>query len=318
MLAPLLAAAALAAPQAQAADFSWNDCIGSLHRHRHNGMLLVRRPHGLDLATASGRFVKRLTRAREPHLEFDATFSPDGRHVVFIRANNKGNIELGTKVMTVDVRTRRTRVIHASNVPGEDEWAVWSPDGRRIAFRRREEVPGTGGKERAMIVLVRPDGSDLVEFAPAQPNDPEVAPSRMLDWSPNGRCLALFTYDQQDDFDAVVVTDVRTDPPHPVSVMYPRGFQGGWPAYIAWAADGSRLFVGDIVGTHDAVIRSLNLRAGTITRVDRGGGRQPVPSPDGRLIAYIDSRGRTVARPLAGGRPRVLFKDGLLEDWLGR
>jgi hypothetical protein len=49
--------------------------------------------------------VKRVTHTTSRQLDFDASFSSNGKKVVFVRAVNKGNIEFGTKLMTVDVRS---------------------------------------------------------------------------------------------------------------------------------------------------------------------------------------------------------------------
>jgi Tol biopolymer transport system component len=282
----------------------------------------VRRPHGLDLTTPSGRLVKRLTRPASRQLDLDASFSPDGKKVVFVRVLDKGLIDDGTKLMTVDVRSGRTRVIHRPpERPGYDEWATWSPDGRHIAFRSRYEVPGTGGLERSLIETVRPDGSRLTKIGLAEPHEAEVAPDRLLDWSANGRCLAWYTYVSQYDQDGIVLVDPRGAAPHLGGPFYPRGYQGGWPTFATFAHDGASLLVADLKdepGDH-FVIRSLSLTApGQRVLVDDAGGAiAPVSSPDGRLFAYTDQRGRTLIRRISGGRPRVLFRKGLslVEDW---
>ena len=307
--------------QSSVTSFASSDCAGAPGHARRNGKLLVRRPHGLDLVTRRGRLVKRLTHPTSRQLDMDASFSPDGRKVAFVRANDKALIDRGTKLMTVDVRSGRTRVIHKPpERPGYDEWATWSPDGRHIAFRSRYQVPRTGGKERSVIEVVRPNGSGLTEMGFAQPHDAEVAPERLLDWSPNGRCLAWYSYVPSYDQDGIILLDARAAAPRPAGAFYGRGFEGGWPTFTTFARNGTSLLVADLKNGpgNRFVVRSLSLTRHTqrVVADDVGMQAAPVSSPDGRLIAYTDYRGRTVVRRISGGGSRVLFRDkhSALED----
>jgi dipeptidyl aminopeptidase/acylaminoacyl peptidase len=313
---------ASAARPAAGAAFAPPDCAGAPRHARRNGNLLVRRPHGLDLVTPSGRLVKRVTHTGSGQLDGDASVSPDGKKVVFTRAKDKGQIENGTKLMTVDLRSGRTRVIHTvPKLPGYDGWTAWSPDGRHIAFRSQYQV---GRKQRSVIQVIRPDGRGLTDVGLAEPHDAEVFPDRMLDWSANGRCLAWYTYVPEYSQDGIVLVDARGTAPHAGGPLYPKGFEDGWPTYATFANNGASLLVADLNDKpgNRFVIRALSLRrpGQRVLADDVGVGSALVSSPDGRQLAYTDYRGRTVARRLLGRGTRVHFRDRLtdLEDWAPR
>jgi Tol biopolymer transport system component len=85
--------------------------------------------NGLHLVTADGTAVRRLTPAGMSVMGGTCQFSPDGRRVLFVKVN-KGQ---SSSLYVTDTATGKARpVVEASNLT--DVQAVWSPDGRRIAF----------------------------------------------------------------------------------------------------------------------------------------------------------------------------------------
>jgi Tol biopolymer transport system component/DNA-binding winged helix-turn-helix (wHTH) protein len=112
-------------------------------------------------------------------LESDPSFSPDGRMLVFSSEGELGaNRDLYLKRGEDDQPVRLTD--HRDN----DGQACWSPDGRQIAFIRRDETT-TPAKAR-LIVL------DSLERRDGKPQEREVAEvNGGLDWSPDGRYFVI-------------------------------------------------------------------------------------------------------------------------------
>src|SRR5262249_48107985 len=84
---------------------------------------------GLHLVKADGTHIKRLFDAGQAHLGH-CRFSPDGRKILFI-ASEKDAGDLS--VRTIDVATGKVHTI----ATGKNFYrldAVWSPDGRRVAY----------------------------------------------------------------------------------------------------------------------------------------------------------------------------------------
>jgi len=107
-----------------------------------------------------------------PGMEFDPSFSPDGNQVAFV-IHNQESSGIYTTVVGGEKSMRVT--VH----PG-DRSPRWSPDGRQLAFIRYSEqgvaiyvVPVLGGTEHRLY------------------SSPAGINSRTLDWSPDGKALAI-------------------------------------------------------------------------------------------------------------------------------
>lgn len=181
-----------------------------------------------------------------------------------------------------------------------DSWPTWSPDGRSIAFLR-------GGRQSALMAI-RPDGSDERVILPLPVGGGEV-PS----WSPNGRCIVIH---HQDDAGQGLA---------PVSP------EGGAPRFIyrhsytfdvnsppSWSPDGRHLLFAPLraVRERGSVVR-INVD-GSGKRVLRTAERfdSPLYSPDGRTIAYNHlDRGVYLMRA-SGGPARLLLRGKFFaHDW---
>jgi Tol biopolymer transport system component len=81
-------------------------------------------PLGGYLVDAAGGDIRRIK--TDVWCEYPS-FSPDGRHIVFM-----GHQGADYEIFTVELDTGRTTQL--TDAPGSDGWPVWSPDGRSIAF----------------------------------------------------------------------------------------------------------------------------------------------------------------------------------------
>jgi dipeptidyl-peptidase-4 len=90
----------------------------------------------------------RLTRT--PGDEEEATFSPDGRHVAFVRSNNLHVVELASareRALTTDggpqLLNGKLDWLYQEEIYGRGNWRAfwWSPDSSRLAFLQLDERP---------------------------------------------------------------------------------------------------------------------------------------------------------------------------------
>jgi len=112
-------------------------------------------PFDLYTASADGSDLKRLT--NNGVYTAEATFSPDGRTIVFTSLVD-GDLEIYT--MSVD----GTNVRRLTTTPGYDGGAFFSPDGKRIVYRAWHPVGDSAlAADRALLAqrLVRPSRMEI-------------------------------------------------------------------------------------------------------------------------------------------------------------
>jgi Tol biopolymer transport system component len=110
-------------------------------------------------------------------------WSPDGQRIAVVSvahspADARSPTKLGLWVVNADGSDAR-------RVAGNATWGepAWSPNGRRIAFRRFEGKVGSAGNSD--LFVVNPDGSGLRRLTR------QAANVRWFAWSPDGRTIAF-------------------------------------------------------------------------------------------------------------------------------
>lgn len=220
----------------------------------------------LFLASASAPRPTNLTRS--PGRELEASWSPDGQRLVFVR-RLPGNNEL----FVMDVNdTRVRRITHTEDIDEEDP--VWSPDGSRIAYVRRYEgifvMPAVGGPSHRIAVA---NALHQVRY-PA--------------WSPDGSHVAF----ERDDYKSTL-GPLR-------SSLRIVGATGGRERALttgpndgspAWTPDGVHLAFqrrGGKCGSSIWLVRAAGRSPRQLTNACRDGSAgSPAWSPDGSRLATI-------------------------------
>lgn len=238
------------------------------------------------------------------------SLSPDGRQVLYTRTwIDQLNDRRESAVWLMNADGTKNRFL----VKGSD--ARWSPDGTRISF----VAPGEPGGAQIWVRYMDAEGATTqITRLSESPSD--------VEWSPDGKTIAFgMLVRQNEDWRIAMPTPPRgakwTEPPRVVQKVRYRadrqGFlenglrqlftvpaDGGTPRQITtgewpangniWTPDGtSLLFTSNRVADAEYSWRQSDIYAvqvanGTITQLTKRNGPDngPVPSPDGRFIAY--------------------------------
>jgi TolB protein len=191
----------------------------------------------------------------EPAFEW----SPDGSRILFASAFEdpgrddprvqRGQVSVATAIYVADVQSRKTTRLTPL---GQNRFATWSPDGRRIAFS------GDVENSNRDIYVVDVDGSNLRRLATGSATDVQPAWSRGGDWvayvaAPGG---------------VFVIKPEGSEP---------RQLSPGSTSDVQWSPDGTQVLIGAAVvdATTGALVHEF-------TRL----GLDPRFSPDGKAILF--------------------------------
>ncbi|HBY62717.1 MAG TPA: hypothetical protein DEH78_23080 [Solibacterales bacterium] len=193
-----------------------------------------------------------------PGSESQPSFSPDGNQVAYSWSGESGeNYDIYVKLIDAGTPLRLT------TNPAFDISPAWSPDGRHIAFLRQSEsesafmlVPALGGPERKLAAASH--GRTGI-------NTP------YLNWSPNGKLLALADRETPEEPMAIFLFDVETGQRRRLTTPPPKTFGDGGPVF---SPDGHRVLF----------VRSATMTMQDIYSVPVAGGEPRAVTSDSKRV----------------------------------
>ena len=205
--------------------------------------------------------------------DVDPDVSPDGREVVFTSnqtANGRNDIFL---------LDRRGTVHNLTNHPATDEWARWSPDGKRIAF-------GSDRDGVFEVYVMNADGSDVRRLT----DPPKLG--RYPSWSPDGTQIIF-----RSGIDVAIIDADRSGPAIALTQELAPGFaqmpaispDGKSVAFMSFREGYCAVFRMTIDGDDEVNLTPKN----PADAASRWCSRTPSWSPDGQTIFFMSQRPST-------------------------
>jgi Tol biopolymer transport system component len=224
--------------------------------------------------------------------------SPDGRTVAIAQVS-------GTEraIFLYDLERGGRRKLTSSGIPYV---AVWSPDGRRIAFSRTDSS-GTN----LFWIRVEAAGDAELLFA-------SQYPKWITDISRDGRYLAYYELHPQTGRDIWILPLQGEKKPDQFLATPANERSAVFSPDCNWIA-----YASDESGRDEVYVQQFPKSSKGPKAVSTHGGREPVWSPDGKEL-YYRRRNQLVAVPLKisptfmPGQERVLFEGSFAEDIGGR
>jgi TolB protein len=250
----------------------------------------------------------------KPGPEFDPSWSPDGKQLVYRDSSQGINQDDEIYVMNADGSGKH----NLTNNPAGDWGPAWSPDGTTIAFNsmRADGLPN--------IYLIRSDGSGVKRLSTLEGEYPT--------WSPDGKKIAFMSAQpgasgSNPDYNIYVM---NADGSRLMQLTTAPG-EDGWPA---WSPDGKKIAFssgrddcgisnrpdcgrsGDIGPFFDIWV--MNADGSGQTRLTQGFGQFLAWSPDGtKLVVSGDcgGYGLCVMNADGSGVTQLISGELLLPDW---
>jgi Tol biopolymer transport system component len=276
--------------------------------------------------------------------------SPDGSQIMYLRGPSSGSAT--SEIWLMGAQGENPRRFLTAAEGESFNWPVWSPDGRRIAYLRyhgdkvslescdvKGNQPTLVPSDPRMGSLISlwwfPDGRIVVAAFEPEPNqndsslwelriDPKGGrhlspPRRIWRWAgvavvvqngtTDGKRLAILKYSAQSD---VYVGELeaggrRLKNPRRLTLDEHNDFPGGW------TRDGQAvLFASDRNGQMDIFKQALDRETAEPVVTGPGDKHDPVLSPDGHLILYIQEVAggsqRIMRAPVAGGPAEIVLE----------
>jgi Tol biopolymer transport system component len=261
-----------------------------------NGTLIYNRTAGgsLSLLTWMDRSGKELGHIGEPAIQNNTNLSPDGSRVAIDISNSKeNNVDVWLARSDGSANTRFTFD------PGEEVAAVWSRDGKTLAYRLADV-------DTALLVTKPASGLEHENHLHKFAGRDDIIPNS---WSPDDRQV-LATY-QSAEGSSLVLVPSAGGPPTPFLKGHNNtngqiSPDGKWVAYASDESGEPEIFVSTFPG------------AAGKWQVSRGGGTEPRWRGDGKEIYYLAPGGMMTAVPVVVGETFSTGAPIPLFQFLGR
>jgi Tol biopolymer transport system component len=185
--------------------------------------------------------------------------------------------------------------------PGEDELAIWSPDGKRVAY-------ASNGRQQAFMIAV--DGSGQEQ--PLMKNETHF---HLQSWSPDGKLIAFERLGASGQYEIWMLPLEGDRKPYSYLASQFRLNQpafsndGHWLAYTSNESGRGEVYVQRFPGPGEKV------------QVSTDGGSNPVWSHDGKQLVYENSGTLWATEisltPFRVGKSRVLYQGDIWNDAAG-
>jgi Tol biopolymer transport system component len=268
---------------------------------------------GTGLAKLTDNFFSDFTDA-EP------TFSPDGRKIAFIRADDTGT---GSGSFLYVMNADGTAVTQVPNTGFNAIDPSWSPDGSRIAFAN---APGSqcGGFDPDSdcianhghydVYTINVDGTGLTRLTQNPLNDREPS------WSPDGSQIAYSSGQDETNFGAPEIYKMNPDGTNQTRLTSSAGAPGDH--HPNWSPDSQTIVFSSARDFGNEDVWVMNADGSNQSRVTTNAARGlfPVWSPDGQRVAFTsdasgDAYNVYTIDPDGTDRTRVTTGTGARDLW---
>ena len=238
---------------------------------------------------------KVLSHVGEPAARDEMALSPDGTRVAEGRSDNQGQWVVWMLDVARGANTRLTFEDGGGN-------AVWSPDGRQIAY-------APNGGQSPDLYLKPANGANQAELLIH--SDGAKTP---MDWSPDGRFLLYMQRSKDRKIDLWVLPMMDEHKPMPYLVTPFNKSQAQFSPDGHWV-----VYTSNESGTREVYVQPFPMSSGGKWPVSNGGGSQPRWSHDGKELFYFTPGETLMAVDVntAGGTvqlgiPKALFHASVL------
>ncbi len=193
----------------------------------------------------------------------------------------------------LNLLTGSTRDVSVTFSEGTNMAATPSPDGERIAFTAQGAL---------WVIAAKGGTATRISNWNVEPTAPV--------WSPDGSLIAFQTYTTGGNYHLWTIAPDGSDPVELTTGYYD-------DREPAWTPDGrSLVFASDRSNDGQYKIWGYEIASGRYFALTKGPGAEsnPVVSPDGSKIAFVDT-GKVYTAPFAGTAAPTLVGDGLAPQW---
>jgi dipeptidyl aminopeptidase/acylaminoacyl peptidase len=219
--------------------------------------------------------LKQITRG--PGAKFAPRYSPDGRRLAYL-------VDLdGSEAFDIWIYDLESGS-SANMTPGTDftiqTYMSWSPDSGTLAF-----ISNQSGRFSTYVMSVEPT---LPQPAASLPVFDQCGPHVEVNWSPDGRWMAVTCEGRGQDFYTFLVPLEAPEKARPITI------KGNVINIkdVSWSPDNTQLvFSSDVNGIYDIGIYDVG--SGAIRWVTSGDGEKSHPdwAPDGKRVTFVHSDG---------------------------